>query len=153
MGASIRSALCLQLGSSLTGLVFCVLAVTLIQHTFWAFCLLFGVGLFGLFVATAPLCEHSVQQTLTNPPGAVDGHRLCAAKDALQKVDTACSVKPLLLQMRLGCGAFLELRGLLGKPSWWSSCMLLATCQVPPWWGRCKVSLLSCPRHAETSSV
>lgn len=57
LGATISAALSLQLVASVLGLVFCALAVILIQNTFWAFCLLFGVGLFGLFVATAPLCE------------------------------------------------------------------------------------------------
>ena len=60
MGSTIRNALVLQFISSAVGLAFCALAVTLVQHTFWLFCLLFGVGLMGLFVATAPLCEASV---------------------------------------------------------------------------------------------
>ena len=57
MGSTIRNALVLQFISSAVGLAFCALAVTLVEHTFWLFCLLFGVGLMGLFVATAPLCE------------------------------------------------------------------------------------------------
>ena len=57
MGPTIRNALVLQFISSAVGLAFCALAVTLVQHTYWLFCLLFGVGLMGLFVATAPLCE------------------------------------------------------------------------------------------------
>ena len=60
VGSSLRNALALQLASSAIGLLFCGLAVTVIQRTFWAFCLLFGVGLTGLFIATAPLCECSL---------------------------------------------------------------------------------------------
>jgi len=55
LGSTIRYALAIQLASSLTGLLFCALAVTLIKSTFWAFCILFGLGLCGLFAATAPL--------------------------------------------------------------------------------------------------
>ena len=56
LGATIQNAISLQLLSAVMGLVFCAVSLIFIPQ-FGFFCLVFGIGLFGLFIATAPLCE------------------------------------------------------------------------------------------------
>ena len=56
LGSTISNAISLQIFSAITGLIFCSLSLNFVPQ-FWLFCVVFGIGLFGLFVATAPLCK------------------------------------------------------------------------------------------------
>ncbi len=56
MGSSLQNAMMLSAASAAVALVACE-AAFLLASSFVAFCAVLGVGLLGLFLATAPLCE------------------------------------------------------------------------------------------------
>lgn len=56
MGSSLQNAMTLSAASAAVALVACE-AAFLLARSFVAFCAVLGVGLLGLFLATAPLCK------------------------------------------------------------------------------------------------